>query len=370
MNLFTRHGLFILGLIFSSAGFNRALATDTNPPPRLTVELRDGSRVIGTSVEKNFKFHSELLGDLKLAVREIRSVEFTSTNSTKLTMVNSDVLKVSFADPEFGVKTSFGKVELPVDSVRGLTVSANAGLNSHPAGLVALWSGEGNGNDSVGGNTATLTDISFADGQVGQAFSFNGVSSSIKIPASPALDVGAGDGFTIMAWIKPSDVSGLHPLFQWLEKDDMSDEFELSSWMGFRLSDGGALTGGITDGVGNRFLASNPGTLISGVFQHIALTYDKATGVGTWYLNGVIVARRELSGAPESTKGNLWISHRDDRPGYRSSGLCYSGLMDEIALYNRALSALEIQAICTEQNHGEPLALPAASNGWYEGWMR
>src|SRR5271156_2162794 len=127
MSLFTRHELFILGLIFSSAGFNCALAADTNPPPRLTVELRDGSRIVGTSAEKNFKFHSELLGDLKLEVREIRSVEFTSTNSTKLTMVNGDVLKVSFGDPEFGVKTSFGKVELPVDSVRGLMVSVNAG---------------------------------------------------------------------------------------------------------------------------------------------------------------------------------------------------------------------------------------------------
>src|ERR1035438_2662455 len=93
-------------------------AADTNPPPRLTVELRDGSRVVGQSVEKSFKFHSALLGEIKLAVSNIRAVEFVSTNSTKLTTTGGDSLSVSFVYSEFAVKTSFGKVELPVASVR------------------------------------------------------------------------------------------------------------------------------------------------------------------------------------------------------------------------------------------------------------
>ena len=46
-------------------------------------------------------------------------------------------------------------------------------------------------------------------------------------------------------------------------------------------------------------------------------------------------------------------------------GRMHSGLMDEIALYNRALSQEEIQEICKEQNHGEPLNLPTPSTGWY-----
>jgi hypothetical protein len=44
----------------------------------------------------------------------------------------------------------------------------------------------------------------------------------------------------------------------------------------------------------------------------------------------------------------------------------YSGLMDNIALFNRALSASEIQSVCQEENHGEPLNLPPPSNGWQE----
>ncbi len=305
--------------IFLSCGFVAASAADTNPPPRLTVELRDGSCVVGTSVEKNFKFHSALLGDLKLAVTDISSVECVSSNSAKLTTANGDTLTVWFVNPEFAVKTSFGKVELPVDSVRRLTVSATSMAGTHPPGLVALWSGEGDGNDSVGGNTAMLTDISFEEGKVGQAFSFNGVSSCIKIAASRSLDVGAGDSFTIMAWIKPSDVQGLHPIIQW------SDNNPLNLWIGIRPYENGVLRGDITDTEGNHFLVSHPGVLVSGIFQHIAFTYDKAGGVGTLYVNGVIVARRNLgSQLVANTRGDLWINQIDrtsgqlvNRPGFR-----------------------------------------------------
>jgi hypothetical protein len=338
---------------------------DTNPPPRLTVELHDGSRVVGTSVEKNFKFHSTLLGDLKLEVKDIRSVECVSSNSAKLTTAKGDTLTVWFVNSAFAVKTGFGKVELPVDSIRKLTVSATSMAGTHPRGLVVLWSGDGDGNDSMGGNPATLTDITFEEGKVGQAFSFNGVSSCIKMPASQSLDVGAGDGFTIMAWIKPSDVEGLHPLIQW------SDNNMLNLWIGIRPSENGVLRGDITDVEGNHFLVSHPEVLVSGIFQHIAFTYDKASGVGTLYVNGVIVAQRQLgSQLVAKTKGDLWIRPIDKRPGSWSTDRAFAGVMDEIALYNRALSASEIQAICTEENHGEPLTLPTQSTGWFENWMR
>jgi hypothetical protein len=355
----------VLISIFFSGSLIGALAADTNPPPRLTVELRDGSRVVGTCVEKFFKFHSALLGELKLEVKNIRSVECVSSNSAKLMTTSGDVLTVWFASSELRVNAGFGKVELSVNSIRRVSVSVVGYSGRVREGLVALWSGEGDGNDSVGDNTATLTDISFAEGKVGQAFSFNGFSSSIRIPASQSLDVGAGDGFTVMAWIKPSDVEGLHPIIQW------SDNDMLNLWIGIRPYENGVLRGDITDAEGNHFLVSHPGVLASGIFQHIAFTYDKASGVGTLYLNGVIVAQRQLgSQLVANTKGDLWISQRDERPGNWSTNRSFAGLMDEIAIYNRALSASEIQAICTEENHGEPLALPTSSTGWFESWMR
>ena len=136
--------LILISLLHWNSAVSAAAA---NPAPRLTVELRDGSRVVGSSVEEKLRFHSALLGDLKLEVKDIRSVACVSSNSAKLTTNGGDTLTVSFVDPVLVLKTSFGKVDLATDAVRRLMVSASD-PSAHPPGLVALWSGEDNGKDS------------------------------------------------------------------------------------------------------------------------------------------------------------------------------------------------------------------------------
>ena len=351
----------------SPARGNAATGTAT---AQLTIELRDGSRMVGKGLDEALNFHAPAMGDLKLTWAAIRAIEYSGTNTEagRLTATNGDVYEAQFSAPSVRVETTFGNAELPVKMIRSIKVSMAGNAGQLASGLVALWSGEGDGNDSVGGNTAMLTDITYVEGRVGQAFSFNGASSSIRVPASPALDVGAGDGFTIMAWIKPTDVDGWRPLFQW-ELGTMYGEGPGLS-LNARPTDSGGLWSGITTVTGNRLLASPRGLVIAGVWQHVALTYDKASGIGTLYLNGVTVGRRQLIGPPMSTKGDLWISRRNTHQGDWSSNRSYSGLMDEIAIYNRALSASEIQAICTEQSNGEPLTQPAPSTGWFEPWMQ
>ena len=141
------------------------------------------------------------------------------------------------------------------------------------------------------------------------------------IPASRSLDVGQGDGFTVMAWIRPSDINGLHPILQWTD----SDNFNL--WIGVRPFENGVLRGNIGSVEGNHFVVSHPGVLAGGVFQHIAFTYDKASGDGTLFLNGVIVAQRQLGRQlVAATRGDLWIAIRQkpgqlvNRPGFRGFG--------------------------------------------------
>jgi Concanavalin A-like lectin/glucanases superfamily len=363
MRIFSSRFLLAVAFIFSSVHFARA--ADTNVPPRLTIELHDGSRIVGTSLDKSLRFHSALLGDLKLEIKDICSVDCVSSNVTKLTTANGDTFDVSFVDSEFKVKTSFGKVELPVDSVSKLTISTTDS-GSYPAGLVGFWSGNNQGRDSVSGADAVLTDITFTDGIDGQAFSFNGVTSSIKIPGSPALEVGTGDGFTIMAWIKPMDVQGLHPLFAWLRDSAWNDNV-IQLWIGLRPDENGVLRGFLPGGNENPFIVSQQGVLTPGVFQHIAWTYDKASGMSVLYVNGVVVAQRQMAPQiPAMTEQDLWVSYHDDRPGNWSTDRMFSGLMDDITVYNRALSASEIQATCTKESHGECLTLPTSSTGWWD----
>jgi hypothetical protein len=352
-----------------------AHAADTNPPPRLTVELRDGSRVVGESMEKNFKFSSTLLGEIKLEVRAIRSVECVSSNSFKLSTTNGDSLAVSFVDSEFAVKTGFGKVELPVDSVRRFSVATRS-PGAHPAGLVALWAGEDNGKDSVGSNDLELTDISFADGQVGRAFALNGFSSCLKLADSASFNPGAnGDGLTISAWIKPSNVTSFHPILEWNPSNKMPGQIGVQLWIGNVPGSQGVLAAHLvgqeneSGALASHSLISRPGTVTAGSFQQVTVTYDKATGAGVLYLNGVVVARGQWGRFNPLTTGDFWISRRPtDHPGDWTYNAFFSGLLDEIAIYNRALSADEIRGIALEENHGEPLPSPRSNYIYQNGF--
>jgi len=119
-----RMQIFSLGLfILMTAAFSAARADVTNsPPPRLIVELHDGSQLVGNSEDQFIRFHSIPLGDLKLDMKDIRSIECASTNSAKLVITGNDTLTVSFVDTAIMVETKIGKLALPVNSVRKLIV--------------------------------------------------------------------------------------------------------------------------------------------------------------------------------------------------------------------------------------------------------
>lgn len=355
---------FALLLTFLPLNPAAAAQPDTNAPTiRVTFELRDGSRLVSQGGDDVIRFHSASLGDLKMAVADIRSVECVSTNSARLTTAKGDTLMVWFADSKLGAKTGFGKIQLAVDSIRKLTVSSGGAAGARRAGLVALWSGDGDGKDSVGGNDAVLTDISFADGKVGQAFSLNGYSSCLKIPASESLDVGTGDGITITTWIKPSDVDGFHPILEWNPTEPLHGPVGVNLWIGTNPGSHGVLQANVT-GVdySGHALTSRSEMVVNGSFQNVAVTYDKASGMGVLYLNGAIIAQSQWGSFVPCTKGNLLISRRpNDLQGDSTHDRFFAGLLDEIAIYNRALSAEEIQDICKEQNNGEPLPPPRTS---------
>ena len=235
-----------------------------------------------------------------------------------------------------------------------LVVNSNAfevnKTTREPAGpprkaLVALWSGEGNGKDSVGNNTAILTDMTFAEGKVGRAFSLNGSSSYAKVPFNSSLDMESRDGLTLSLWIKPSDVSGFHPILEWYSSNTLPLGIGSQLRLGQNARSQGVLEAVIVDMNGHyHVLRSPPDTVVANSFQHVAVTYDQATGAGILYLNGRVVAQSRWKSFPPKTKGDLWISCRPfSHPGDFTYNTFFAGLLDEIAIYNRALTASEIQ---------------------------
>jgi len=339
--------LIVAASVFSVVILAGASPTNTNAPQyRLTVELRDGSRVVGQCVEKNFKFRSALLGELKLDVKDLRWVECVSSNSAKLATANGDTLTVWFVDSEFAVKTSFGKVELPVDSVRKFTVSASGKSGLRHEGLVALWSGDDNGKDSIGKNDAIQTSgVTFAPGKFGLGFVFDGSPNQMMVPSAPELNFGAGQDFSIEAWIMPQQAPENFPANEMtiVYKRFAPNRYNYIGYA-FYLADGGQLyflmgdapmkTGGLTVNAGP--------DLRDGKFHHVAVTIQRdLPDGGHLYVDGESM----LTFDPTHQGGSLANNEpfhigNQNTPGYVTP---FKGMIDELSLHNRALSASEIR---------------------------
>ena len=121
------------------------------------------------------------------------------------------------------------------------------------------------------------------------AFVFDGSTSYIPLPASPSLNIGAtGTGITIEAWVLPTAAdlaSDGGPVIEW----DSASAAYLEFWVSQNFY------GNIVDTSGVSHAISAPtGLLSSSQWQHVALTYDKASGNAFIYLNGVAVVTNNI----------------------------------------------------------------------------
>ena len=70
-------------------------------------------------------------------------------------------------------------------------------------------------------------------------------------------------------------------------------------------------------------------------WTHVALTYDGTTL--RLFVNGTQVATRATTGTIQATDNPLWIG------GNNPYGEYFTGLIDEVRVYNRALTQTDIQ---------------------------
>lgn len=348
----------------ATAAFTPLIAAE-NPPadakPALTAELRDGSRVVGQSGQSELKFHSQLLGDLKLPITSIRLIEFAGTNGAALTATNGDKFSVQLLDRELDMTTSFGKVALAADSIARLRVSPARRAGRTRAGLVAAWPGDGNAEDVLGVNNGTLNHVTFAPGKIGQAFVFDGLGSTVKIPQSPELNPGVQ--VTVAFWMK-ADADNAMENFQGLVTSDFY-VFEISSGYGGRMGVNFAVSTtanqprsrfGFTTSANFAHISEVNGggcPVSPGQWHHIAGTYDGSRlqlfvdgqPWGSPMLRAGVIA-------PMLPGSFVAIGSEDGRttcPDCVSSRY-FKGQIDEVQIYNRALPAAEIQEMFAEGN--------------------
>ncbi len=219
------------------------------------------------------------------------------------------------------------------------------------SGLVSLWSGENNANDSFGSNNGFVTNgvIAYGAGEICKAFHFNGAGGYVQVPASTSLNVGLGSGFTLAGWIRPGNLSSQIPLLEWqFDGIDSGVHFWISAVAG---SGPGCLYGNLMDTGNTSHLITSAGGILTSDYQYVALTYDKTTGMAFIYRNGVVVASSNLGIFTPKTTGNLLLGARTIAGGNLQFN--YVGDLDEMSVFSRPLSQAEIQSIYNAGSGGK-----------------
>ncbi|WP_147069459.1 LamG domain-containing protein [Microcystis aeruginosa] len=195
---------------------------------------------------------------------------------------------------------------------------------------VSRWAADGNALDSVDSNNGTLINgVTFGTGQFGQAFSLNGTNQYVDIPDSNSLDI--TNALTISAWINPTTVTSSR----------IVDKITVGATDGYLLD---ILGGPLRMIAGNAELLG--GTVATNTFQHVAGVYDGQ--FMRLYINGVEVASNDFGSIAPIPTNNLSLKIGVDSTGNDN---LFSGLIDEVNIFNRALSASEIGQLALNPNN-------------------
>ena len=200
------------------------------------------------------------------------------------------------------------------------------------SGLLAHWKfDEGKGttaSDSSGtGNVGTLLNGPlWAPGKVGGALYFDGINDNVTVPDSNSLHL--SNAFSLSAWVNPAS-----PLTDWSAVLVKNSKYYLYASVGGYCGDGSPFAGFSTSTIN---AVCQPSPLPANTWTHLTLTYNGS--VLTLYRNGLAVATASISGAASFTTETLQI-------GGSKFGEYFKGLIDEVRIYNRPLTATEIQAV-------------------------
>jgi hypothetical protein len=217
--------------------------------------------------------------------------------------------------------------------------------------MIGWWPGDDSAEDIAGTSDGTLLDgASFSPGKVGQAFSFDGVSRHVEVADHPALT--PESAITIDAWFTATYTGNYQFLVNKFDHNnglrDDSYDIGLIPGNGLRFQIDTKPGGGYADNI----LEVAPPAGINptdGNFHFIVGTYDGSTM--KLYIDGVLAGTRSAAGPINKTIKPLLLGagmgNNDVKNWFQR------GLLDEVELFDRALSQSEVQALYAAGSAGK-----------------
>lgn len=246
-------------------------------------------------------------------------------------------------------KTRSGKysVSLLVTVVATMMVvfaAANVSALDYPSGMIGYWKFDGNLTDELGKYNATMGYYgSYSGGMIDQGL--HGALGCSNPYAAKVDNFPNPDSFTIEAWIKPAC-----PPYSWQGSLTINKRKETGYYrgIGFILltnpspygSGNYSFNFGMTDGTNNTDIQSNPVTYSCENWYHVVAIRDYGKEIKL-FVNG-----EQVASALDNIVGSIANTEPLMFHGWTSGG-CGWGMsavtMDEVAIYDRALSKEEIQ---------------------------
>lgn len=271
------------------------------------------------------------VGDVETAAGSL-TLSWDSSNPT-LVPTNNIVLGGSGSNRTITVTPAAnqsGSVTIMIvvsDGASSATNSFVLTVTAQPLGLVAAYGfNEGTGtvvaDQSGGTNNGTIGTATWTSGgKYGNALTFNGTSARVTVADASALDL--TNAMTLEAWVRPTALGGWRDVIY----KGANDIYYLM-----------ASSDNSTPALGGTFAPAavrGGASLPLNSWVHLAGTYDGATL--RLFTNGVQVSSLAQSGPIQTSTGALTIG------GDSTYGQYFAGQIDEVRIYNRALSAAEIQ---------------------------
>jgi uncharacterized repeat protein (TIGR01451 family) len=232
--------------------------------------------------------------------------------------------------------SAFDAAAPPNESAQSSQVSATTKAGTSFVSSYSFEEGAGTTTaDASGNNPGTLVNgpTWTTAGRIGKALSFDGSNDYVDIGNGAQLQITGS--MSISAWIFPT----AHP------NDDATIVSRRDSKrIGFQLDtsvDTGARTVSLKLSNGARYGAT---TLQTNRWYHVAGVYDAAARTVHVYLNGVLDDSTNRAVTPSGSQANsvvnVYIGRRPSGNGYE-----FQGTIDEVTIYDRALSQSEITAL-------------------------
>jgi len=301
----------ILGYIDGSSNIGGGIGA--TPPTTLSSNASQGPFIIGR--ETGTRYSSGLIDDVRVYNRALSAAEVAQLYGSAQAKFNAPSAKKSLTSGLVGYWTFDGK-----DLLTGLALDR---------------SGQGNNGNLVNMSTST----SIVQGKLGQALNFDGVNDYVNAAQNSNLPLRTNflaTGYSVSAWFKSKDGNNF-PIFTEGNTNSPFGYYQLrylsvSNGSNFNVNIHSDSAADILNTTSNKALSVN-------TYHHFV--WVDTNGVASLYLDGVKDTANYNYTPTTLTLNNTVIGARKRN----TIDSFFPGLIDDVRIYNRALSATEVSQL-------------------------